>query len=121
MVRALLTFLTLAAAGSPAASGSKTWYVYCEGFNHGVNYAVFSQTWSHPASEGYGRKIGSAAAAFYESRHAVRLSGCSGVQFFDATSASYSRERTVTLHKKMGDRVYFLNLPASVLTKKTAR
>ena len=117
MVRAFLTLIMLGTAFPAAANDGKTWYVYCEGYAHGVNYAVFSQTWSHPATEGYGRKIGSEAEAFYESRHSVRLSGCSGVQFFDSTSASYSRDRTVRLHKKMGDRVYFLKLPSSVLAK----
>lgn len=117
MVRAFLTMLLLGTAVPAAANDAKTWYVYCEGFGHGVNYAVFSQTWIHPDIEGYGRRVGSAAEQFFESRHSVRLTGCSGVRFFDSTSATYSRERTVTLHKKMGDRVYFFNLPSKLLAK----
>ena len=108
---ALLT--TTAVAG---AENHKTWYVYCEGHGHGMNWAVFSQNfWERPATDDYGRRVGSAAEEFFEARHDVPLEGCSGVKFFDAASAKYSRDRTVRLHKKMGDRVYFFTLPASVL------
>ncbi len=119
MIRSVLTasLVLAAAAALPArANEPKTWYVYCDGFSHGVNYAVFSQNiWPHPETDNYGRRIGSAAEEFFEARHDVPLAGCSGVQFFDLASAKYSRKRTVRLHKKMGDRVYFFNLPLNVL------
>jgi len=115
----LTAALLLASAVSPAgAAESKTWYIYCEGFGHGVNYAVFSQNiWPHIETEGYGRRVGTAAEEFFETRHDVPLTGCSGVNFFDMASAEYSRSRTVKLHKKMGDRVYFFKLPNGMLSE----
>lgn len=98
------------------ANQDKTWYVYCEGYGHGMNWAVFSRNfWPHQESENYGRRVGSIAEEFFEERHDVPLTGCSGVQFFDATTARYSRDRTVKLHKKMGDRIYFFDFPDRLL------
>ena len=111
-------FFVIAAAllliAAPASANErKTWYVYCEGHGHGMHWAVFSQNfWEKPESDNYGRRVGSAAEEFFEARP---LTGCSGVKFYDNTSAQYSRDRTVRLHKKMGDRVYFFNLPSEVL------
>ncbi|MEM1161532.1 MAG: hypothetical protein AAGJ28_11405 [Pseudomonadota bacterium] len=98
------------------ASDNKTWYVYCEGHGHGMHWAVFSQNiWQDPGNDTYGRSVGSRAEEFFEAKHDVPLTGCSGVEFFDVATARYSRDRTVKLHKKMGDRVYFFNLPTTVL------
>ena len=101
----------------PAESADhKVWYVYCEGERGGNHWAVFSKNfWQSPASDSYGRAVGSAAEQFIESSYNVALSGCSGVNFYDKTSAQYSRERTARLHRKMGDRVYFFNIPSNVL------
>lgn len=119
MFRAILLTASLVAATAYAnANDRKTWYVYCEGHGHGMHWAVFSENfWENPATENYGRMVGSAAEEFFEARHKVTLSGCAGVQFFDTTSARYSRDRTVKLHKKMGDEVYFFDLPNDVLPK----
>lgn len=114
----LIVAATLFASTEAEAGNSKTWYVYCEGHAHGVSWAVFSRNmWQSPVSDNYGRRVGSRAEEFIESNHRVNLSGCSGVQFFDAISARYSRDRTVRLHKKMGDRIFFFNLPAEVLSQ----
>ena len=107
------TGLALAFGASPASSAdSKTWYVYCEGNNRDDHWAVFSENfWPHPLTEGYGRQVASAAKAFFEARHDVRLEGCAGVNFVDFSLAEHSRSRTAQLHKKMGDRVFFFPLP----------
>ena len=118
MITALATAgLALAASASPASSSdAKTWYVYCEGNGHGDHWAVFSENfWPHPVTEGYGRQVGSAAKAFFEARHNVRLEGCAAVNFVDFSLAEYSRSRTAQLHKKMGDRVFFFPLPDDAL------
>lgn len=119
MLRAFSAALALCATLTAAkADEHKTWYVYCEGHGHGMSWAVFSQNfWERPETENYGRQVGSAAEEFFEARHNVALEGCSGVQFFDSTSAEYSRDRTVRLHKKLGDRVYFFTLPDSVFAQ----
>jgi len=97
------------------ANDSKTWYVYCEGYGHGMHWAVFSQNlWQSPDHDNYGRSVGSRAEEFIEAKHKVKLTGCSGVDFFDVATARHSRDRTVKLHKKMGDRVYFFNLPNNI-------
>ena len=118
MTRLLLIAIVLLAAAIPRAEAKdrKTWYVYCEGHGHGMHWAVFSQNfWERPDIDGYGRRVGSAAEQFFEARHEVPLTGCSGVQYMDAISAKYSRDRTVQLHKKMGDTVYFFDLPNDIL------
>lgn len=112
------TGLALVFSASPASSAdnSKTWYVYCEGSEQGDHWAVFSENfWPHPLTEGYGRKVASAAKAFFESRHDVRLEGCAGVNFVDSSLAEFSRRRTAQLHKKMGDRVFYFPLPDEAL------
>ena len=114
----LVALVALLTAPSAHAGEGKTWYIYCEGHGHGMHWAVFSRNfWAAPESDNYGRRIGSAAEEFIESRHSVNVTGCSGVKFFDQTSARYSRDRTVRLHKKMGDRVYFFNLPTDILSQ----
>ena len=107
------TGIALVSGVSPASpADSKTWYVYCEGNDSSANWAVFSENfWPHPLTEGYGRQVASAAKAFFESRHGVRLEGCAGVSFAEFSLAEYSRSRTAKLHKKMGDRVFFFPLP----------
>ncbi len=117
MFRQLLAVIALLAATTQVgAAQQKTWYVYCEGHGHGTSWAVFSQNfWQKSETENYGRRVGSAAEEFFEARHDLSLEGCSGVQFFDPTSAKYSRDRTVRLHKKLGDQVYFFTLPDTVL------
>lgn len=119
MLRVLLiAAAALMMSAEAKADSNKTWYVYCEGNAHGVSWAVFSRNfWQSPVTDNYGRRVGSAAEEFIEENHRVKLSGCSGVQFYDMISAQYSRDRTVRLHKKMGDRVYFFNLPSAVLTQ----
>lgn len=111
----LAAALSMICAGA-AAQDQKIWYVYCEGHGHGMHWAVFSQNfWARAATENYDRVASSAAERFFEQRHQVKLTGCSAVHFLDQTSAKYSRDRTVRLHKKMGDRVYFFPLPSGVI------
>lgn len=119
MMRVLLfAVAALFLSAQAHAKDQKTWYVYCEGHGHGMSWAVFSRNfWKSPESENYGRRVGSAAEEFIESNHSVKLAGCSGVKFYDAISARYSRDRTVRLHKKLGDRIYFINIPSTVLTR----
>ena len=119
MLRVLLIAALAMVVGAEAnAKDKKTWYVYCEGHAHGEGWAVFSRNfWESPVSENYGSRVGSAAEEFIEARHSVKVTGCSGVQFFDGISAQFSRDRTVRLHRKMGDRVYFINLPVTVLSQ----
>jgi hypothetical protein len=107
----------LAFSASPAApSDTKTWYVYCEGTRQGDHWAVFSENfWPHPLTEGYGRRAGTAAKAFFESRHDLELDGCAAVNFIDASLAEHSRNRTAQLHKKMGDGVLYFPLPSEAL------
>jgi len=109
--------IVLASSVSPATSSdTKTWYVYCEGADQGDHWAVFSENfWPHPMTEGYGRQVGSAAKAFFESRHDVRLEGCAAVNFVDTSLARHSRNRTAQLHEKMGDRVLYFPLPSDAL------
>ena len=119
MFRVLIMAVAVLVGSSVSqAKDRKIWYVYCEGYAHGVNWAVFSRNfWQSPVTENYGRRVGSAAEQFIERNHRVPLEGCSGVQFFDETSAKYSRDRTVRLHKRMGDKIYFVNLPVQVLSQ----
>ncbi|MEO1492647.1 MAG: hypothetical protein AAFV19_10890 [Pseudomonadota bacterium] len=103
-------------ATTAQANESKSWYVYCEGESQNTHWAVFSKNiWPHPETESYGRRLGSAAQQHFERTHNVALTGCSGVKFFDASLAEYSRERTVRLHKQMGDQVYFFQLPTNLV------
>lgn len=109
--------IAVASSVSPASSSdTKTWYVYCEGVDQGDHWAVFSENfWPHPITEGYGRQVGSAAKAFFEARHDVRLDGCAAVNFVDTNLAQHSRNRTAQLHRKMGDRVLYFPLPRDAL------
>ena len=114
----LLAALLALAAGADQgrASEPKTWYVYCEGQSAESHWAVFSENfWPHPETADYGRLVGSAAKAFFESRHDLSLDGCAGVNFRDNSLAEHSRTLTVQLHRRMGDRIYFLRLPSEVL------
>lgn len=109
-------------ASAPAglAAEATTWYVYCEGAGAGGHWAVFSEDiWPHPETEDYGHRVGNAAKAFFEARHAVPLEGCAGVNFRDRDLAEHSRRTTAQLHRRMGDRVYFLALPNDVLQDAT--
>ena len=116
--RAALAMLLFSAAGTAHADDAKTWYVYCEGQGHGTHWAVFSENvWPYPDSENYGRRVGSAAEEHFEATHEVKLSGCSGVNFFDVSTAEFSRDRTVRLHKKLGDEIYFFPLPRHVFAQ----
>ena len=110
-------FLTLFVSAQDAtAAERKTWYVYCEGTSPEGHWAVFSANfWPHPESEDYGRRVGSAAKAFFEARHALALDGCAGVDFRDGALAEHSRTQTMQLHRQMGDRVYSFTLPAEIL------
>ena len=110
-------FLVLAAGTQEGGTTEpKTWYVYCEGGSVEGHWAVFSENfWPHPDIADYGRLVGSAAKAFFESRHDLSLEGCAGVDFRDDSLAEHSRSLTVQLHERMGDRIYFLRLPAEVL------
>lgn len=107
----------LVISASPATSAeTKTWYVYCEGNRQGDHWAVFSENfWPHPLTESYGREVGSAAKAFFESRHDVELEGCAAVNFVEPSLAQHSRSRTEQLHRRMGDRVYYFPLPSEAL------
>ena len=114
----------LALLGASAQSGMaggmatepKTWSVYCEGAGPEGHWAVFSDnTWPHPETADYGRRVGSAAKAFFEARHDLALDGCAGVNFRDGSLAEHSRTLTVQLHRRMGDRILFLPLPAEAL------
>ena len=106
----------LAGAVEARAAEPKTWYVYCEGESADGHWAVFSENfWPHPETAEYGRLVGSAAKTFFESRHDLSLDGCAGVNFRNGVLAEHSRSLTVQLHRRMGDRVYFLPLPAEVL------
>jgi hypothetical protein len=108
--------LVLASAAGARAAEPKTWYVYCEGASADTHWAVFSENfWPHPEIAGYGRQVASAAKAFFEQRHDLVLEGCAGVSFRDDSLAEHSRSLTAQLHRRMGDRVYFLSLPAEVL------
>lgn len=110
--------MTGLAMSSASANGSKTWYVYCEGFGHGMHWAVLSENvWAHADAADYAKRISSAAETHFEAAHNVSLTGCSGIKFLDDSSAHYSRERTVALHRKMGDRVYFFPLPGDLVNQ----
>lgn len=116
--RFLSTILLILGVGVHVASATepKTWYVYCEGNSSQGHWAVFSENfWPHPDSADYGRRVGSAAKAFFEARHDLSLEGCAGVNFRDDSLAEHSRRLTVRLHKRMGDRVYFFPLPRDAL------
>ena len=105
-----------AGAGDGAAAEPRTWYVYCEGASPEGHWAVFSENfWPHPEAADYGRRVGSAAKAFFEMRHDLALEGCAGVDFRDDRLAEHSRTLTVQLHRRMGDRIYFFRLPSDVL------
>jgi hypothetical protein len=110
--------LALAAGAVEArAAESRTWYVYCEGESADAHWAVLSENfWPHAETADYGRLVGSAARAFFESRHGLALDGCAGVNFRDDSLAVHSRNLTAELHRRMGDRVYFLPLPAEILS-----
>ena len=109
--------VALGAGAQPGmATEPKTWYVYCEGASPEGHWAVFSENfWPHPETADYGRRVGSAAEAFFETRHDLALEGCAGVNFRNGGLAEHSRTQTVQLHRRMGDRVYFFPLPAEVL------
>ena len=114
--------LAVVVSASPATSAdTKTWYVYCEGNRQDDHWAVFSENfWPHPLTEGYGRRVSSAAKTFFEQRHDVKLEGCAAVSFVDFSLAEHSRSRTAQLHKSMGDRVYFFPLPSEALPAEVA-
>ena len=113
---AAATLAVLVSALPATSADTKTWYVYCEGNLRDDHWAVFSENfWPHPLTEGYGRRVGSAAKAFFESRHDVQLEGCAAVNFVDFSLAEHSRSRTVQLHQSMGDRVFFFPLPREAL------
>lgn len=115
-------FALVVSASAATSTEYKTWYVYCEGANQSEHWAVFSENfWGHPATEGYGRRVGSAAKDFFEARHDVRLEGCAAVNFVDFTLAEHSRNRTAQLHKSMGDRVFYFRLPDDALPTDVAR
>jgi hypothetical protein len=119
-VRAGFLTVALLALGAGAESGvaaeAKTWYVYCEGNSGDGHWAVFSENfWPHAGGADYGRRVGDAAKAFFEARHALSLDGCAGVNFRNDSLAKHSRSVTVQLHRRMGDRVYFFPLPREVL------
>jgi hypothetical protein len=111
------TLLVLAAGPDEARTAEpRTWYVYCEGGSAEGHWAVFSENfWPHPETADYGRLVGSAAKAFFESRHDLSIEGCAGVNFRDDSLAEHSRSLTVQLHRRMGDRIYFLPLPAEII------
>jgi hypothetical protein len=110
-----LLLLSVGAQGARAAEAT-TWYVYCEGENVGAHWAVFSENfWPHPDSADYGRRVGDAARIYFESQHDLSIEGCAAVNFPNRSLADHSRTRTVKLHKRMGDRVYFIPLPRDVL------
>jgi hypothetical protein len=110
-------------ASAPAglAAEATTWYVYCEGAGADGHWAVFSENiWPHPETEDYGHRVGNAAKAFFEQRHAVALEGCAGVNFRDDGLAEHSRNTTAQLHRRLGDRVYFFPLPNEILQEDAA-
>lgn len=116
MAVAVLGFGIAAPAADASEAEPKTWYVYCEGTGKGAHWAVFSENfWPHPMTDGYGHRIGDAARSYFETHHEMSLEGCSGVNFVDPALARHSRDRTVQLHKKMGDSVYFFPLPTEKL------
>ena len=105
--------------GHSAMAQERTWYVYCEGYGHGMHWAVFSQNmWPHDGSDNYARKVALRAEMFIEEKHDLPLQGCSGVNFLDMDQADHSRQRTELLHRKMGDQVHYFNLPADLLVEK---
>jgi hypothetical protein len=110
-------FLVLAAGTQDGGTTEpKTWYVYCEGGSAERHWAVFSENfWPHPDIADYGRLVGSAAKAFFESRHDLQLDGCAAVNFIDASLAEHSRNRTAQLHRKMGDQVLYFPFPSNAL------
>jgi hypothetical protein len=117
-IRPIAASLLVLGAGAQwgNATEPKTWYVYCEGASADRHWAVFSENfWPHPETADYARLVGSAAKAFFESRHDLSLEGCAGVNFRDGSLAEHSRSLTVQLHRRMGDRVYFLPLPAEII------
>jgi hypothetical protein len=117
-IRHFAAALVMLGAGiqASAATEPRTWYVYCEGASANGHWAVFSENlWLHPETGDYGQRVGGAAKAFFESRHDLALEGCAGVAFRNDSLAEHSRTLTVQLHRKMGDRIYFLPLPAEVL------
>ncbi len=110
-----------AGAQCAAAADAKTWYVYCEGASAEGHWAVFSENfWPHPETADYAVRVGDAAKAFFEKRHAVSLEGCAGVNFRDDSLAEHSRQTTAHLHRRMGDRVYFFPLPNEILRQELA-
>jgi hypothetical protein len=117
-IKAVAASLLLLGSGAEAGNATepKTWYVYCEGASADRHWAVFSENfWPHPETADYARLVGSAAKAFFESRHDLALEGCAAVNFRDGSLAEHSRSLTVQLHRRMGDRVYLLPLPAELL------
>ena len=116
MGRALISALILIAAGGLARADERIWYVYCDGYGHGMHWAVFSKNvWPHSSSDSYGRTVASRAEEFFEERHNLPLQGCSGVGFTDQDQANLSRQRTAGLHKRMGDQVHYFHLPDELL------
>lgn len=113
----LIAVTALVLGGTSLASAEeRTWYVYCEGYGHGMHWAVFSENyWQHRETESYARHVASRAEEFFEQRSKLTLQGCSGVGFIDRDQADYSRQRTARLHKSMGDQVHFFRLPDELL------
>ncbi len=117
IARFFIGFCLIAGVVVPAhATETRTWYVYCEGTRHGEHWAVFSENmWPHADTGRYGRAVASAAEAFIEREHNLPLQGCASVPFIDGVSAAHSRARTAKLHKRMGDKVYYVALPGRIL------
>lgn len=105
-----------ALAGSAQASELKTWYIYCEGKVNGKPSAIFSNNvWAHAESSAYQSALAAAAERYIAGSPGTTLSGCAGIPFHDQTIAAYNRDKTASLARGVGDSVYYVEMPATVL------
>ena len=114
---ALACLLGASAAASLAqASELKTWYIYCEGKVNGQQSAIFSANiWPHEASSSYQSALAAAAESYIAGTPGTKLTGCAGIPFLDETIAVYNRKKTATMARGIGDTVYYVEMPPTVL------
>lgn len=103
-------------AGVAQAKDLKTWYIYCEGKVNGKSSAIFSTNlWPHAESSAYQDALATAAERYIAGSPGTKLSGCAGIPFHDQTIAAYNRDKTANMARGVGDSVYYVKMPPTVL------
>jgi len=114
----LIGFAALAGGFTSAARASdvKNWYVYCEGKVNGKSSAIFSTNiWPHAETNAYQSALAAAAERYIAGSPGTKLSGCAGIPFHDQTIAAYNRDKTAKMVRRVGDTVYYVDLPERAL------